>query len=58
MRLFDFDTIKVFVASSVGLGNLLTEIDMILKVGISLASLVYIILKCREILRGKDDRVD
>jgi len=31
---------------------------MILKIGISLASLVYIILKCREILRGKDDRVD
>ena len=58
MRLFDFDTIKVFVASSVGLGNLLTEIDMILKIGISLASLVYIILKCREILRGRDDRVD
>ena len=58
MRLFDFDTIKVFVASSVGLGNLLTEIDMILKIGISLASLVYIVLKCREILRGRDDRVD
>ncbi len=58
MRLFDFNTIKVFFASSVGLGNLLTEIDMILKIGISLASLVYIILKCREILRGRDDRVD
>ena len=55
MKLFDFDTIKVFFASGFGLGNWLTEIDMVIKIGISLASLVYIILKCREILRGKDN---
>tara|TARA_R100001530_G_scaffold101426_2_gene70534 strand:+ start:579 stop:764 length:186 start_codon:yes stop_codon:yes gene_type:complete len=58
MRLFDFDTIKVFFASGFGLGNWLTEIDMVIKIAISLASLVYIVLKCREILRGRDDRVD
>ena len=58
MRLFDFNDVKVLLASGTGLGNWLMEIDMILKIGISLASLVYIILKCREILRGKDDRVD
>jgi len=58
MRLFDFNDVKVFFASGSGLGTWLTDFDMILKIGISLASLVYIILKCREILRGKDDRVD
>lgn len=58
MRLFDFNDVKVLLASGTGLGNWLMEIDMILKIGISLASLVYIILKCREILRGRDDRVD
>jgi len=58
MRLFDFNDVKVLLASGTGLGNWLMEIDVILKVGISLASLVYIVLKCREILRGRDDRVD
>ena len=58
MRLFDFNDVKVLLASGTGLGNWLMEIDVILKVGISLASLVYIILKCREILRGRGDRVD
>jgi hypothetical protein len=58
MKLFDFNDVKVLLASGTGLGNWLMEIDMILKIGISLASLVYIILKCREILRGRDDRVD
>jgi len=58
MKLFNFNDVKVLLASGTGLGNWLMEIDMILKIGISLASLVYIILKCREILRGRDDRVD
>ncbi len=58
MRLFDFNDVKVLLASGTGLGNWLMEIDLVLKVGISLASLVYIILKCRKILRGGDDRVD
>ena len=52
---FDFTDLKVLIASVSGLGNWLTDIDMILKIGISLASLCYIILKCREILRGKDN---
>jgi len=50
MRLFDLNDVKVLFASGTGLGNWLMEIDLLLKVGISLASLVYIILKCREIL--------
>ena len=55
MKMFDFNDFKVCLASIGGLGNWLTEIDLILKVGISLASLVYIILKCREILRNRND---
>jgi len=58
MRLFNFNDVKVLLASGTGLGNWLMEIDLILKVGISLASLVYIILKCREILRGGKDNGD
>ncbi|MDA7660368.1 hypothetical protein N8702_01535 [Verrucomicrobia bacterium] len=41
-RLDDF---KVFVASSAGIGNWLVEIDLVLKIGISLVSLVYVFQK-------------
>tara|TARA_B100000749_G_C18259401_1_gene395708 strand:- start:429 stop:602 length:174 start_codon:yes stop_codon:yes gene_type:complete len=53
MRLFDFNDVKVALASVSGLGNWALEIDMILKVLISLASLVYIVLKIRELLKNK-----
>jgi hypothetical protein len=55
MRMFDLNDLKVLFASGTGLGNWLMEIDLILKVGISVASLVYIILKCREVLNGNED---
>tara|TARA_R110000787_G_scaffold202535_1_gene313176 strand:+ start:258 stop:425 length:168 start_codon:yes stop_codon:yes gene_type:complete len=48
-----FDDIKVGFASITGLGNWMLEIDIILKAGISLATLVYIVLKIRAQL-GKD----
>lgn len=44
------DDIKVAIASVTGLGNWLLDIDMVLKVGISVATLVYIILKIKELL--------
>jgi hypothetical protein len=44
------DDIKVALASVTGLGNWLVDIDMILKIGISAASLVYIILKIRQLI--------
>ena len=47
----NFDDIKVCFASVTGLGNWLVEIDFILKIGISAASLVYIILKIRQLLK-------
>ena len=42
------DDIKVGFASVTGLGNWMLEIDIIFKAGISLATLVYIVLKIKE----------
>ena len=43
--------LKVALASVTGLGNWVLEIDIVLKVGISLATLIYIVLKIREQIR-------
>jgi hypothetical protein len=51
--MIDATDIKVFLASITGLGNWLVDIDLILKVGISVASLVYIVLKIRELIANK-----
>ena len=51
----NFDDIKVAIASATGIGNWMVSIDLILKVGISLASLIYIILKIRELLKKNND---
>lgn len=51
----NFDDVKVAIASVTGIGNWMVSIDLVLKVGISLASLVYIILKIRELLKRKND---
>jgi hypothetical protein len=48
----NLDYIKTAIASVIGLGNWMVEIDLILKVGISTASLIYIILKIRELLKN------
>ena len=47
------DDFKVTIASVTGLGNWLLQIDVILKIGISAATLFYIVLKIKEQL-GKD----
>ena len=47
----NFDDLKVGFASVTGLGNWMLEIDILLKAGISLATLIYIVLKIREQLR-------
>jgi hypothetical protein len=47
----NFDDIKVAISSAVGIGNWMVQIDLILKVGISVASLIYIILKIRQLLK-------
>jgi len=48
----NLDDIKVCIASVTGLGNWMLDIDMLLKVGISMATLVYIILKIRQLLKN------
>ena len=48
------DDLKVTIASITGIGNWLLQIDVILKIGISAATLFYIVLKIREQLnKGK-----
>ena len=49
----NLDDLKVSFASVTGLGNWLVDIDLILKVGISLASLLYIVLKIKELLKNR-----
>ena len=49
----NLDDIKVAIASVTGLGNWLVDIDLLLKIGISGASLVYIVLKIRQLLKKK-----
>jgi len=50
----NLDDIKTALASVVGLGNWMIEIDLMLKVAISVASLMYIILKIRELLKKRN----
>ena len=47
----NFDDLKVTIASVTGIGNWLLQIDVILKIGISAATLFYIVLKIREQLK-------
>lgn len=42
------DDLKVGLASATGIGNWLVDIELILQITISLASLVYIVLKIKE----------
>ena len=49
----NLDDLKVLVASASGIGNWLLEIDILLKVAISLVTLLYITLKVRELLRKR-----
>ena len=50
--MMNLDDLKVGFASVTGLGNWMLEIDILLKVGISIATLVYIVLKIREQIRN------
>jgi len=54
--MMSLDDLKVAFASVTGLGNWLVEMDVILKVGISMASLIYIILKIKQLLKKKGNK--
>ena len=45
------DNLKVALASMTGMGTWLLQLDVVLKIGISGATLLYILLKCREQIR-------
>ena len=53
MGFFDWDTAKVTLASFTGLSNWMLTVDIWMKCGISIASLIYIILKIRELVTNK-----
>jgi hypothetical protein len=55
MKMIDFNDVKVGFASASGLGNWVLEIDTVLHVLISVASLVYIILKIMELIKKKNE---
>ena len=47
------DDIKVCFASVLGVGNWILKIDIVLQVAISVATLIYIILKIRNLRNSK-----
>ncbi len=53
MKIIDFNDVKVGFASVGGFGNWMLEIDTVLHILISVASLVYIILKIVQLVKNK-----
>tara|TARA_R100000656_G_C3860509_1_gene109760 strand:+ start:262 stop:417 length:156 start_codon:yes stop_codon:yes gene_type:complete len=49
----NFDDFKVIFASSTGLGTWLIDMDMLIKLMLSLASLLYVILKIKQLLENR-----
>ena len=45
------DDFKVFIASTAGIGNWLVDIDLFLKILVSLASLVYILKRTADLFK-------
>ena len=52
MKMIDLNDVKVGFASVSGLGNWMLEIDTVLHILISVASLVYIILKIVQLIKN------
>ena len=51
--MIDMDDIKVALATISGIGNWLLQVDILLQVLISLASLFYIIAKCAQLIKER-----
>ena len=47
------DLVKVSVASIAGLGNWLVDMDLLVKLMLSIASLIYVVLKIKELLNKR-----
>ena len=54
--MIDLNDVKVALASASGLGNWMLRLDTVLHVLISLASLVYIIIKIHQLVQNKKDK--
>tara|TARA_Y100000310_G_C20689291_1_gene821148 strand:+ start:481 stop:642 length:162 start_codon:yes stop_codon:yes gene_type:complete len=52
--MIDINDVKVAIASVSGLGNWMLELDTALHFLISLASLVYIVIKIHQLVKNKD----
>jgi len=52
MKMIDLNDVKVGFASVSGLGNWMLEIDTVLHILISVASLIYIILKIVQLIKN------
>ena len=52
MRL-DLDLIKTLGATAIGTGNVLLDIDVVLKVLISLVSLAYVCMKTHDLYKSR-----
>jgi hypothetical protein len=52
MKMIDLNDVKVGFASVSGLGNWMLEIDTVLHILISVASLIYIILKIVQLIKS------
>jgi hypothetical protein len=50
MKMIDFNDVKTMFAAGIGSGNWILEIDTVLHVLISVASLIYIILKIKQLI--------
>lgn len=50
------DDFKVFIASTAGIGNWMVDIDLFLKILVSLASLVYILKRTVNLFSKTDER--
>ena len=46
----NFDDLKVIFASATGLGNWLIDMDLLVKLMLSIASLLYVMLKIKQLL--------
>jgi hypothetical protein len=49
------DDFKVFIASTAGIGNWMVDIDLFLKILVSLASLIYILKRTANLFKKNDE---
>lgn len=55
-QMFDWDCRKVLLAVGTNLGAQLSDLDLLLKIAVSLVTLAYVLLKVRALLRRGRDR--